>query len=116
MAAIATWGVLGVIALKAFRLRYSTYLPSIMFPNTGNMGASLSLFAFGSEGLALAIVYMSTTMFFHFSVGIAIAAGSFSLGRLARTPSHSLGLTGEGQAAWTMDEVVRNWVSEDNNG
>lgn len=86
VAAIAVWGILGVIALKLFRLRYSTYLPSVMFPNTGNMGASLSLFAFGREGLALAIVFMSTTMFFHFSAGIAIAAGGLSLKRLARTP------------------------------
>ena len=94
MAAIATWGVIGVIALKVFKLRYSTYLPSIMFPNTGNMGASLSLFAFGKEGLALAIVYMSTTMFFHFSLGITIAAGSFSVKRLARTPIlHSVAIS-----------------------
>lgn len=92
--AIAVWGVLGAIALKVFRLRFATYLPSIMFPNTGNMGASLSMFAFGTEGLALAIVYMSTTMFFHFSLGIAIAAGSFSLKRLAKTPIlHSVGIS-----------------------
>ncbi|HMB90656.1 MAG TPA: hypothetical protein VKP65_07405, partial [Rhodothermales bacterium] len=29
----------------------------------------------------------------------------------ARTPSHSLALSGAGEAAWTMSEGVRNWVA-----
>ncbi len=45
------------------------YLP-IMFPNTGNMGLSVSLFAFGTVGLSKGIIYYVASCLLFFSLGI----------------------------------------------
>jgi len=58
-----------------------------MFPNTGNMGLPLALFAFGNEGLALAVVYFACTATLQFTLGISLASGSVSIRRLLRTPA-----------------------------
>lgn len=50
------------------------YLP-IMFTNSGNMGLSLALLAFGEEGLAIAIIYYVATSMLVYSLGIYIAKG-----------------------------------------
>src|SRR6185437_12713911 len=70
---VIAWGV-----LKAFRQPLSVFLPAIMFPNTGNMGLPLCLFAFGDTGLALAVVFFATISVLQFSVGITIASGRFA--------------------------------------
>ena len=48
---------------------------SMAFPNVGNMGLPLALFAFGEEGLALAVAYFMVISIAHFSIGMAIASG-----------------------------------------
>jgi len=45
------------------------YLP-LMFPNTGNMGFPILLFAFGIEGLAKGVIYSTFTSLFMFSLGV----------------------------------------------
>lgn len=85
--AIAGFLVLGVVVLKVMRLSLNSYLPALMFPNTGNMGLPLSLFAFGQEGLGLAVVYFACTVSLQFTLGISISAGNLSLSRLVRTPA-----------------------------
>lgn len=45
--------------LKLTGLSQQIYLPSVVFGNTGNIGLPLCLFAFGEEGLALAIVFFT---------------------------------------------------------
>ena len=51
------------------------------------MGLPLSLFAFGQEGLALAVVYFGCTVTLQFTLGISLSAGNLSLSRLIRTPT-----------------------------
>ena len=85
--AIAGFLILGVIVLKVMKLSLNSYLPALMFPNTGNMGLPLSLFAFGQEGLGLAVVYFACTVSLQFTLGISISAGNLSLSRLVRTPA-----------------------------
>ena len=84
--AIAGFSLLGGIVLKVLGLSFRTYLPSIMFPNSGNMGLPLSLLAFGKPGLALAIVYFTVAAVQQFTVGVAISSGSMSPARLMRIP------------------------------
>ena len=57
-----------------------------MFPNAGNMGLPLCLFAFGERGLALAIVFFTVGSTLQFTVGVGIAAGSADPRRLLRLP------------------------------
>lgn len=85
--AIAGFFILGLITLTAMRLSLNSYLPALTFPNTGNMGLPLSLFAFGEQGLALAVAYFACTVTLQFTLGISISAGNLSLSRLVRTPT-----------------------------
>ena len=87
LCAIAGFCILGLVTLKLMRLSLNSYLPALMFPNTGNMGLPLSLFAFHEAGLALAVVYFGCTVTLQFTLGISISAGNLSLSRLVRTPT-----------------------------
>jgi|TARA_B110000116_G_scaffold226238_1_gene206589 predicted permease len=69
---LASMAVISVAAIGMFKLKVSTFLPSLLFPNCGNMGLPLCLFAFGEEGLALALGYFLVMMLGHFSIGILI--------------------------------------------
>jgi len=57
-----------------------------VFPNTGNMGLPLCLFAFGQQGLALAIIIFTLTATLQFTAGVAIASGSLSFRRILGMP------------------------------
>lgn len=75
--------LLGIIALKALGRSLSSYLPALMFPNTGNMGLPICYFAFGAEGLALAIAFFCVSSIGQFTVGTAIASGEMNMRRTA---------------------------------
>lgn len=66
--------VLAAIFLKAFRedLR-GLYLP-ILFQNAGNMSLPLCLFAFGEEGLALAVIVFATMVLLQYTLGLGIVS------------------------------------------
>ncbi len=77
--AMVIFGFLGFVALKIWGKPPRWYLPSLTFPNNGNLGLPILLFAFGDEGLALGILIMTICMVGHFSVGIGMAAGRWSV-------------------------------------
>lgn len=79
-------GLIALVILRLLKLDLRAFLPSQMFPNTGNMGLPLCLLAFGDEGLALGITYFAVNSFFHFTLGVAIASGTMSLKSLLRNP------------------------------
>ncbi|MFO1059829.1 MAG: AEC family transporter [Dongiaceae bacterium] len=86
LAAFACFMAIAAAVLKLLRLPLPVYLPSLVFPNAGNMGLPLCLFAFGDAGLALAIVYFAIFSVLNFTVGVAITSGSLAPGRLLRLP------------------------------
>lgn len=67
-------GLLGWLWLHLAKLSISTYLPPLIFPNNGNMGLPLCLFAFGQTGLALALGSFMVMMVATFTVGILLVA------------------------------------------
>lgn len=77
---------LGYAALRASGQSVRAFLPSLMLPNTGNMGLPLCLFAFGDVGLALGIAYFTISSLLQFTAGASIAAGGMSLKRALATP------------------------------
>jgi predicted permease len=79
--ALVTSGV-----LRLTRLPAHTFLSPIVFPNTGNMGLPLCLFAFGPEGLAFATAFFTAVSITHFTAGIWIWSGRASVRELLRTP------------------------------
>ncbi len=84
--AIAAAGLVGGLVLRVWGLSFRTYLPSLMFANSGNMGLPLSLLAFGKAGLAVAVVYFTMAAVLQLTLGVAIASGSMSPGKLVRIP------------------------------
>jgi len=83
---IAVMGVVGFALLRALKLPMRVYLPSLMFPNTGNMGIPLSMFAFGEAGLAAAVAFFATVTLFHFSLGMSISAGRLNAKSVVASP------------------------------
>jgi len=79
-------GFFSIILLQLTHFSWRTYVPSLVFANTGNMGIPIAFFAFGAEGMALSLVYFMVTSLFHFSVGVAIVGGRHPLETLVKSP------------------------------
>ena len=78
--------VLGAGLLMLLRQPMRTFLPSLVHPNTGNMGLPLALMAFGDTGLALAISYFFVNSVSQYTLGLTISSGRFSPAQLIRQP------------------------------
>jgi predicted permease len=83
---VGGFGVLATAWLYAVGMDRRTYLPALMFPNAGNMGLPICLFAFGDQGLALAVSFFAMMVILQFTVGVAITAGRASLRMLLTSP------------------------------
>ncbi|MEX0760517.1 MAG: AEC family transporter, partial [Tistlia sp.] len=83
---LAAMGLLGAAVLRLAGLEIRSFLPSLMFPNAGNMGLSLCLFAFGEPGLALAIVVFAMIATGQFTLGAALSRGTLEPWGLLRMP------------------------------
>lgn len=66
---LTTCGVVGAVALRVLGQPLRSYLPPIAFGNSGNLGLPLCLFAFGSEGLGLAIGFYLVGSVTQFLIG-----------------------------------------------
>ncbi len=84
--AIGAMLAIGAAILASLRFSQGAYLPALVFSNSGNMGLPLCLFAFGEPGLAAGIAYFSMGALGNFTVGVALASGTFSPWRLIRAP------------------------------
>jgi len=83
---VVSIGTVTALLLRALKLDLHTFLPSVTFQNSGNMGLPMCLFAFGHEGLSLAIVVFLVVSTFNFTVGVGIASGERNPARLLRMP------------------------------
>lgn len=72
--AMTAMGGLGWLLLRSLKLDIPTYLPPLIFPNNGNMGLPLCLFAFGQLGLALALGSFMVMMIATFTVGLLLVS------------------------------------------
>jgi predicted permease len=84
--AILLFASVGGLLLWVLGLRVWTFLPSIAFPNAGNLGLPVALYAFGTEGLGYAIAYFATSSVANFTLGQAISAGGANWRALVRVP------------------------------
>lgn len=69
-------GLFGWALLRWMKLEIATYLPPLVFPNNGNMGLPLCMFAYGQTGLALALGSFMVMMIATFTVGLLIVTTS----------------------------------------
>lgn len=63
-----------------------TFVPSMMFNNSGNMGLPLALLAFGEVNLPLAVALFVTSNLLHFTLGTYIIRHDAHFGHLLRSP------------------------------
>lgn len=78
--------LISLIALRLLNLPIRAFLNSLVFPNTGNMGLPLAFFAFGEEGLAIALAMFILISFSHFSLGVAFLSGHSAIRGSLRSP------------------------------
>ncbi|MEC7943794.1 MAG: AEC family transporter [Pseudomonadota bacterium] len=86
IACYASFCAISLVLIGSLRLDVPSYLPSLIFPLTGSMGLPVSYYAFGDEGLALAIVYFTFGAIGTFTLGAAIAAGNISIKKMLAAP------------------------------
>lgn len=94
MTMLGTLLVLAVMALATFLVApllgkpWQVMLAPMMYPNTGNMGLPVVLYAFGQSAFAFAIAVMVMVSLVQFTFGIAMSSRSGRpLRTLARTPA-----------------------------
>lgn len=84
--AVAGFGVLGFVALKALRLPVRAFLTPLMHGNVGNIGLPITLLALGDAGMAYTMAFVVVVLISIFTVGMWIPAGVFSPRKLATSP------------------------------
>ena len=82
LACLLLFALVAIPALKLFGGEQRVYLPSLIFPNIGNMGLPICLYAFGPRGLALAMIYFAVTSIGQFTFGPALARGKITFGAI----------------------------------
>ncbi len=84
--AVAGFGVLGFLALRALRLPVRAFLTPLMHGNVGNIGLPITLLALGDAGMAYTMAFVVMVLISIFTVGMWIPAGEFSPRKLATSP------------------------------
>ena len=82
LTAVVSWAI-----LRALGQPLRTFLPAMVFGNTGNMGLPLCLFAFGPPGLALAVAYFAVQSVLQFSIGEGVSSGHVSWRSVFKSPA-----------------------------
>lgn len=79
-------GLLAWPFIYLLKVDYKTFIPPMMFNNSGNMGLPLALLAFGEQAVPIAVVLFLIEMLLHFTVGIYMLDHRINLLRLLRMP------------------------------
>lgn len=79
-------GILAWPFVRLLKVDYKTFIPPMMFNNSGNMGLPLALLAFGEEAVPIAVVLFIIEMVLHFTIGIYMLDHRINLSKLLRMP------------------------------
>ena len=74
------------IFIRLIKIDNATYLPPMIFGNTGNLGLPLAYFSFGSEGLNYAIIIFTVMGIYSFTFGIWILSGNSNYKEIVKSP------------------------------
>lgn len=109
---LASAGLAGALLLRAFGQPLRSFLPPVVFGNAGNLGLPLCLFAFGDQGLGLAVAFYLVGSVAQFTVGPLFQGREPAWRTLVRTPiiyAAALGLalfaSGARLPAWAGNTV-----------
>ena len=100
-------GLLALPVAKWLKVDYKTFVPPMMFNNSGNMGIPLMVLAFGQQAIAAAVVLFVVEMALHFSLGAYIMDHRTRFSRLLRMPMIIATLLGLAISisGWEMPQV-----------
>lgn len=84
---ILTMGAATFAIAKLLRRDWRVLLAPMMYPNTGNMGLPVVLYAFGSAGFAYGITIMVTVSLFQFTLGAVLNSDGNPIKSLLKTPT-----------------------------
>ena len=85
--AIIGFAITGIIFLLFLKSKdIIRELPPFTMPNTGNMGVPICLFAYGSQGLGVAVAISSLIILFHFTLGVFLADRKFNFQVILKSP------------------------------
>ena len=107
--ALGTCVAVGYLILRLLRLPLRSYLPPIAFGNAGNLGLPLCLFAFGKEGLGLAIGFYLVGSVSQFLAGPLFQGRQPVWRTLLTTPVNYAAALGVGMLA--ADATLPLWLS-----
>ncbi|QIE41118.1 AEC family transporter [Meridianimarinicoccus aquatilis] len=97
IAAVLAYGAITLVTavvVRVFRIDMRTFLPPLIFGNTGNLGLPLALFAFGETGLGYAVVVFAVMAIWSFTFGVWVVSGGGSLVKVLREPMVAATLLG----------------------
>lgn len=78
--------LLAALVLTCTGRSLRSFLPPLIFPNSGNMGLPLVILTFGEQGALLGVAYFFVVALAQHSIGFSIYAGSVRLQVLLRQP------------------------------
>lgn len=80
-------GLLGLLLSRSMATDWKVLVPAYLFPNTGNMGLPISLYAFGEQGLTLAVAFFLMLSVAQFTLGLLLSGVERSWRRLLVNPT-----------------------------
>lgn len=86
VAVILGSGLLAWPFVRLLKVDYRTFIPPMMFNNSGNMGLPLALLAFGEAAVPAAVVLFIVEMLLHFTLGVYMLNRRVNLLSLLRMP------------------------------
>ena len=85
--AIGLFALVGIFNLYLLKTKdIVRELPPLIFPNTGNMGLPICMFAYGSKGLGVSASITSLIILCHFTLGVFLADRKFNLNVILKNP------------------------------
>ena len=85
--AIGLFSAVGIFTLYLLKTKdIIRELPPLIFPNTGNMGLPICMFAYGSKGLGVSASITSLIILCHFTLGVFLADRKFNLNVILKNP------------------------------
>lgn len=110
LASYAAVTAIFAIILAGLGLGQRTFLAPLVFGNTGNLGLPLALFAFGQEGLGLAVVVFAVMAILSFTFGVWVVSGGGSILKVLKEPLVGATLLGALflWRGWHTPDVITN--------
>jgi len=101
-------GLLAWPVAKLLKYDFKTFVPPMMFSNSGNMGLPLALFAFGEKALPAAVILFIVENTLHFSIGMKMLDPRTAIIQILKIPMVLATIAGLGfsMSGLVMPEMV----------